>query len=136
MLDRLNSDIKNAMKEKNKIRLEALRMLKSTFLENNTSKSPKEDKDVAIAHVKKLKDSLQSYPAGSSEIDKIKAEIDYLVDYVPQPMSKEQVEALITNFLKENEGANFGMVMKHVSPLIKGKFDGREASELVKSMMG
>ena len=66
MLDRVNTQIKEAMKSQDKARLSALRMLKSTLLENKTSKAPKPEADVAIAHVKKLRDSLASFPEESN----------------------------------------------------------------------
>lgn len=135
MLDKINSDIKAAMKAKEKEKLDALRMLKSSFIENNTSKKPKDLGDVAIAHVKKLRDSLESYPASSLESEKIKQEIQYLAEYVPQPMTKDEVMSLVNNILAQQEGANFGAVMKELSPQIKGKFDGKEASQIVRDCL-
>lgn len=136
MLEKINEDIKNSMKNKDKERLSAIRMLKSALLENKTSKKPIAEADVAIAYVKKLKQSIESFPEGAEEIGKLNKEIEYLSDYLPKPMSKEEVEGIIKAFINETENANFGMVMKHISPIIKGKFDGREASQLVKDIMG
>ncbi len=136
MLEKVTEDIKNAMKSKDKVRLDALRMLKSAFIENNTSAKPKADVDVAIAHVKKLRDSMESYPSGSVELEKIRAEIDCLADYLPKPMTREEFEVLVRSFIAENPGSDFAKVMKGVSAEIKGRFDGREASELIKSMLG
>jgi uncharacterized protein YqeY len=136
MLERVTEDIKAAMKAKDKVRLDALRMLKSAFIENNTSAKPKSDAEVAIAHVKKLKDSMEAYPAGSEEITKIQNEIGFLSAYVPQPLSKDEFEGMVRGFLQNNPGADFGAVMKAVSPEIKGRFDGREASQIVKTIVG
>lgn len=136
MLEQVTEDIKAAMKAKDKGRLDALRMLKSAFIENNTSAKPKSDAEVAIAHVKKLKDSIEAYPAGSQEAAKIQSEIEYLAAYVPQPLSKGDFENMVRNFIQNNPGADFGAVMKAVSPEIKGRFDGREASQIVKTMVG
>ncbi len=136
MIERVSEDIKAAMKAKDKSRLDALRMLKSAFIENNTSAKPKPELEVAIAHVKKLKDSLESYPAGSAEVAKIKSEIEMLAAYVPQPLSKEDFEGMVRTFIQNNEAADFASVMKAISPEIKGRFDGREASQIVKSMLG
>src|SRR4051812_5191532 len=136
MIERVSEDIKTAMKAKDKGRLDALRMLKSAFIENNTSAKPRPDVEVAIAHVKKLKDSLEAYPAGSEEVAKIKTEIEYLSTYVPQPLSKEEFEKMVRAFIHDNPGADFGMVMKAISPEIKGRFDGREASQIVKTIVG
>lgn len=136
MLERVTEDIKAAMKAKDKGRLDALRLLKSAFIENNTSAKPKADTEVAIAHVKKLKDSMEQFPAGSDEVAKIKNEIEYLAAYVPQPLSKEDFESLVKEFLGSNPDADFGTVMKAITPQIKGRFDGREASQIVKTIVG
>jgi uncharacterized protein YqeY len=136
MLERVTEDIKAAMKAKDKGRLDALRLLKSAFIENNTSAKPKADAEVAIAHVKKLKDSMEQFPAGSDEVAKIKNEIEYLASYVPQPLSKEDFETMVKEFVSSNPGADFGTVMKAITPQIKGRFDGREASQIVKTIVG
>jgi len=135
MMERVSEEIKEAMKAKDKARLDALRMLKSAFIENNTSSKPKPDVEVAIAHVKKIKDSLESFPAGSPEQAKLNAEIAYLAAYVPQAMSKEQLETLVRNFLTQNADADFGQVMKAISPEIKGRFDGRAATDIIKAIL-
>lgn len=136
MFEKINDDIKTAMKAREKERLDALRMLKSAFIENKTAKKPKAEADVAIAHVKKLKDSLESYPDGSPEAQKILSEIDHLSEYVPKAMSKDDVENLVKSVIAENSEANFGVIMKAISPQIKGRFDGRLASEIVKTLLG
>lgn len=136
MLERVTEDIKAAMKAKDKGRLDALRLLKSAFIENNTSAKPKADAEVAIAHVKKLKDSMEQFPAGSEEVAKLKSEIEYLAAYVPQPLSKDDFETMVKEFVSSNPGADFGTVMKAITPQIKGRFDGREASQIVKTIVG
>jgi uncharacterized protein YqeY len=136
MLERVTEDIKAAMKAKDKGRLDALRLLKSAFIENNTSAKPKADAEVAIAHVKKLKDSMEQFPPGSDEVAKLKSEIEYLADYVPQPLSKDDFETMVKEFISSNPGADFGAVMKAITPQIKGRFDGREASQIVKTLVG
>lgn len=135
MMNRVSEEIKEAMKSKDKARLDALRMLKSALIENNTSAKPKAEAEVAIAHVKKLKDSLESFPAGSPEVAKIQAEISCLSAYLPQPMSKEQLEKLVRDLISSNPDADFGQIMKSVAPEIKGRFDGREATDIIKSLL-
>lgn len=135
MLDKINQDIKDAMKAKNKPQLDALRMLKASFLENKTSKEPKDPSEVAISHVKRIKDSIESFPEDSAEREKLLQEVEYLKEYLPTPMSRADVEHMVKTFIAENEEANFGMVMKFISPKVKGKFDGREASQMVKSLL-
>jgi uncharacterized protein YqeY len=96
MLEQMIEDIKAAMKAKDNSRLDALRMLKSAFIENNTSAKPKSDAEVAIAHVKKP-NSMEAYPAGSQEVVRIQSEIEYLAAYVPQPLIPSPGKPTITS---------------------------------------
>jgi len=135
MLDRVSQDIKTAMKEKKKAKLDALRYMKAMLIENKTAPKPKEEMDVVISHYKKLKDSLESYPEGSEMIDKIKSEMEFIAEYMPQPMSKEEVQKLIDEIKGGMDNPHMGMIMKELTPKIKGKFDGKEASQMVKDAL-
>ena len=135
MFDQVSNDIKEAMKNKEKERLDALRMLKSRLLENKTSKKPISEQDVAIKYSKMLKDSLEQFPKGSDQYAKVETELKFLSPYLPEQLSEEKVRSIISQIINENEGANFGAVMKALTPQIKGKFDGKLASQLVKEIL-
>lgn len=136
MYDRVCQDLKEAMKAKDKDRLEVLRMLKSKLLENKTAKTPLDDEQaVVIAYSKQLKDSLAMFPAGSEQQKKIETELSYLTPYLPTQLTEGEVRKMAEDIIKNSENANFGLVMKQLSPLIKGKFDGKQASDIVKSML-
>ena len=132
MLDQINQEIKNAMKAKEAGKLQALRYLKSMLMENSTSKSPRPEIDVVISHVKKLKDSLTNYPNDSEQFQKISTEITFVEIYLPKQLSDEDVVKLIKDIVGQLDSPNMGGVMKLLSPQIKGKFDGKKATELVK----
>jgi uncharacterized protein len=132
LMDRINNDIKEAMKAKEKERLEALRFLKAKFIENNTSAKPQAELDVAIAHEKKLRDSIASYPAGHAHIANIEREMSFLKPYLPMPLTEVEVKALIQQ-LKNSGAKNFAEVMKELAPQIKGRFDGKLATDFVKA---
>lgn len=131
----MNQKIKEAMKEKNKPKLEALRYLKAMLLENKTAKKPKEEMDVIIAHHKKLRDSISMYPEGSEQASKIIQEASFIEEFLPQQLSEEEVIQLIKEISSSLDKPNMGGIMKELSPKIKGKFDGKKASELVKSSL-
>ncbi len=131
MFERINNDIKDAMKNKQKDRLEVLRYLKAMLIENKTSKSPKAELDVVIGHHKKLKDSMDAYPEGSEQRTKISAELEFLSPYLPEQMNEEEVVKLIADIASKLDNPNMGGIMKDLSPAIKGKFDGKRASQLV-----
>lgn len=135
MFDKISQDIKDAMKAKDAAKLEVLRMLKSRLLENKTSKQPKPEMDVVIGYFKMLKDSAEMYPQGSEQKEKVLSEMEQIKPYMPVQLEETEVEHLIKGILENNPESNFGQVMKELSPKIKGKFDGKKASELVKSAL-
>jgi uncharacterized protein YqeY len=135
MIEKLNIEIKNAMKSKEKEKLQAFRYLKSLLMENRVSKSPKDEMDIVISHIKKLKDSLSTYPEGNEQIITIQSEINTLSIYLPQQLSEEDVVTLISEIVKGLDSPQMGLVMKSLSPQIKGKFDGKRASALVREAL-
>ena len=135
MINRISEDIKNAMKNRESEKLAALRYLKSMLLENKTSKSPIPELDVVIKHCKKLKDSIELFPQGNEKRQEIARELEFLAPYLPQALDEEAVRNLITQIISKLEQPNFPAVMKELSPQIKGRFDGKTASQLVKEML-
>lgn len=130
----VNENIKLAMKAKDKNKLNALRYLKKLFIENDTSKKPISEMNIVIGHVKKLKDSLDMYPKESEQYENLLAEIDVLNEYMPKQLSEDEVKNLIKEIVNST-GNQFGLVMKELSPKIKGKFDGKKATQLVKEII-
>lgn len=57
LMDKVNSDIKEAMKAKEQFRLDSLRMLKAEYIKNNTAAKPTDELSVTVAHNKRLQDS-------------------------------------------------------------------------------
>lgn len=136
MFEQITDDIKKAMFAKDKERLDALRYFKSMLIENKTSKSaPIAEMDVLIKHVKKLKDSLQSFPPENEVRKKTEREITILSEYMPKQLSEDVVIGYIQEIISKTPGVNAGLVMKELSPKIKGQFDSKAANELVKSAL-
>jgi uncharacterized protein len=132
--EQVNNDIKEAMKAKQQERLDALRMLKAEFIKNNTSTKPTDELSVTVAHAKRLQDSLEMYQAGTPAHDKILQELAVIKAYLPQEMSEAEVVSLI-NDIKAKGAKDMGSIMKELQPQIKGRFDGKRASELVKAAL-
>jgi uncharacterized protein YqeY len=92
--------------------------------------------DVLIKHVKKLKDSLENFPEGNELRLKTEKEIAALADYMPKQLSEAEVKGFIQEIIAKTPGINAGLVMKELSPKIKGQFDSKLANELVKAALG
>lgn len=135
MLEVINIDIKDAMKAKEKEKLQALRYIKSMLMENNTSKKPISEMDVIIKHHKKLKDGLVNFPAGHAMIEQTHKELAVIEAYLPKPLEESDVAALISEIKSNLEVPNMGAIMKELQPQIKGRFDGKKASQMVKDSL-
>ena len=135
MFEKVTEDIKQAMLSKDKDRLDAFRFLKSMLIENKTSKNPTSEIDVAVKYVKKLKDSLENFPEGNPIRAKTEKEIEILKAYLPKELSTDEVKNIIREIIAANPSANMGMVMKELTPKIKGQFDGKLANDLVKQAL-
>ena len=132
LMEKVNNDIKEAMKAKQQERLDALRMLKAEYIKNNTSAKPTDELSITVSHAKRLMDSLEMYPAGTEAHDKILKEYAVLKEYLPQEMNEAEVMKLIQE-IKANGAKDMGAVMKELQPQIKGRFDGKKATDLVKA---
>ena len=132
LMEQVNSDIKEAMKAKQQDRLDALRMLKAEFIKNNTASKPTDELSVTVAHVKRLQDSLEMYQAQTEAHNKILKELEVVKVYLPKALEESEVVAMI-NEIKGKGAKDMGAIMKELQPQIKGRFDGKRASDLVKS---
>jgi uncharacterized protein YqeY len=132
MMDKVNNDIKEAMKAKQQERLDALRMLKAEYIKNNTAAKPTDELSITVAHAKRLQDSLEMYQAGTEAHDKILKESAVIKEYLPSEMTETEVVNLIRD-IKAKGAKDMGSIMKELQPQIKGRFDGKKASDLVKA---
>ena len=135
MLEEMGKLIIAAMKAKEVDRLKVLRYLKSLLLENKTAKKPIEEMDVIIKHHKRLSDSLELYKSDQARLDEIKGEIKVVSEFMPKQLTEEDVVNIISKIKSSLENPNMGSIMKELSPQIKGQFDGKIASQLVKNSL-
>ncbi len=144
LLERLNSDMKEAMRNKEKDRLSVIRMVKAS-LQNEAIKLGKElseDEELTVLsrEVKQRKDSLQEFEkAGRTDLaDKIKTELTYIHEYMPKQLSEDELKELISQVIQElgaTSKADMGKVMGKLMPLVKGKADGSVVNRIVLEML-
>ena len=147
LLARLDSDIKDAMRARAADRLGVLRMLKSSLKAYAIDKGLADDAvDDATAlsivrkEVKKRQDSIEAFEKGGRTdlADKEKAEAEVLAVYLPQPLSSEEVEALVKSVIAEvgaTSKAQMGAVMKAATERAAGRADGRALSAAVGKLL-
>ncbi|MFX3623785.1 MAG: GatB/YqeY domain-containing protein [Ectobacillus sp.] len=144
LLDRLNDDMKQAMKSKEKERLAVIRMVKAA-LKNEEIKlqralTEEEELTVLTREVKQRKDSLLEFEkAGRTDlVDKIKGELAVLEVYLPKQLSEEELTALIQQAIADTGAASkadMGKVMGAIMPKVKGKADGSLVNKLVSQLL-
>lgn len=142
MYEKINEDLKNAMKEKDTFKLSVLRMLKSALqLEQIAKKHELDDNEVAAVlkkQVKVRKDSLEEYKKYDKTelVESLEKEIAILDVYLPEEMNKEDITKVVEdaiNEVKPTSMKDMGLVMKKVNELLVGKnADMSLVSKLVK----
>ena len=144
MKDRIAKDIVTAMKEKAKVTLETLRMVKGAIqMEEIKAKKELTDDDIALVigkQIKTRKESIEEFKKGNREdlISKTTEEIKVLEKYMPEQLSIEEIDAIVTRAISElgaSISSDMGKVMGKVTPLLKGKADMGFVSKLVKDKL-
>lgn len=142
MYEKINEDLKIAMKEKDTFKLSVLRMLKSALqLEQISKKHELDDNEVSAVlkkQVKLRKDSLSEYEK-YGKVDSVKQleeEIEILSTYLPEELDEQAVSALVDEAISEVNPVGMkemGLVMKKINELLIGKnADMSLVSKLVK----
>ncbi|KRE74971.1 GatB/YqeY domain-containing protein [Paenibacillus sp. Soil750] len=143
--DRLNEDMKQAMKSRDKFKLSVIRMVRSTIKNSEIDlKRPLDDNevlDVLTREIKQRKDSLQEFSkAGRDDLaDNLKAELVILAEYMPQQLSEEEVKAIVQQTIQQigaSSKADMGKVMTALMPQVKGRADGKLINQLVQQLLG
>lgn len=140
----LMEDLKTAMKAHDKIALNVVRSLKSalTNAKIQAGHDLSEDEEVAVlsTQLKQRKESLEEFTKGVRQdlADETNQEITIVQRYLPQPLSDEEVGAIVDEAISSTGATSakqFGLVMKAVMPKVKGKADGAVVSRLVKEKL-
>ncbi|MFS0780863.1 GatB/YqeY domain-containing protein [Bacillus sp. 1P06AnD] len=141
LLDRLNHDMKQAMKNKEKDKLSVIRMLKAA-LQNEAyalrvdELTEAEELTVLSRELKQRKDSLQEFSNADREdlVEKVQSEIKYVEVYMPQQLTAAEVEQIVIETIQSVGAvskADMGKVMGSLMPKVKGKADGSLVNKLV-----
>lgn len=144
ILERLNSDLKDAMKNKDSFSLSVIRMAKGAIqLEAiNKKKELSEDELVAIIskQIKLRKDSIVEFEkAGRNDlVEQNQKEVELLNKYMPEQFSEEEINNIIDEvFEKVNptSAKDMGLIMKEISPKLRGKADMGYVNGIIKNKL-
>ena len=141
-IDKISQDIAAAMRSKEQLRLDTLRMAKAALMNREIEKKRAlddgESQQVLTGMIKQRRDSIEQYRAGGRPelADKEQAEIGILETYLPPPMDAAELEGIVDAAVAEagaTSPKDMGRVMKGVMAKLAGRAaDGKIVSELVK----
>lgn len=143
--ERINNDLKEAMKSKDSFRLSVIRMVKGAMqLAKPNPREELTDDDVITVISKQIKmrnDSIKEFEAAgrSDLVEQNKKEIEILNTYMPKQLSEEELTEIIDKVFEEvkpTSQKDMGLIMKNISPLVKGKADMSFVNKLVKERLG
>lgn len=144
LVKELDKDIIEAMKEKDSVKLATLRGVKGNMkMQNIDHKKEINDElliEVVSKEIKTRNESIKEFEKGSRQdlIDKTKAEIEILNKYLPEQLSKEEIEQIIDKVFAEVNPTgmkDMGKIMGAVTPLVKGKADMGMVSSLIREKL-
>jgi uncharacterized protein YqeY len=143
--ERIDADLKDAMRAKNAGRLNVLRMLKSALKYAAIEKSDAGLDDAAASQVirkqvKQRQDSIESFEKGGRPelAAKEKEELEMLNAYLPKGMNAEELAAMVRETIGEvgaTSKAQMGAVMKALQEKVAGRADGKTLSQEVQRQL-
>lgn len=143
--EKINNDLKEAMKSKDSFKLSVIRMVKGAMqLEKPNPREELTDDDVIAVISKQIKmrnDAVKEFEsAGRDDLaEQNRREIEILNTYMPKQLSTEELTEIIDkvfNEVKPTSQKDMGLIMKNISPLVKGKADMSLVNKLVKERLG
>ncbi|MDZ7842295.1 MAG: GatB/YqeY domain-containing protein [Gammaproteobacteria bacterium] len=143
--DRITKDMKTAMRAKDTPRLETIRMLRAAIQRKEVDEQVTLDDDAVLAvigkQIKQGRDSIEQFRAGNREdlAEKEQVSVDILSEYLPEPLSDDELDALIRDAIAATGAStmkDMGKVMGELKPRVQGRADMGQVSARIKSLLG
>ena len=146
LYDQVSNDIKEAMKARDKVRLETLRNIKKVFLEAKTAPGANDTLEDAAALkilaklAKQGKESAETFKQQNREdlAEEELAQVHVIEEYLPKPLTAEEIEAKVKEIIAQTGASSIkemGKVMGVASKQMAGKADGKMISDIVKKLL-
>lgn len=137
----VKADMVAAMKAGEKAKVAALRFISSEILRAAKDAGMDEADDALAQKVlereaKRRKDAINQYAEGGRQdlVEETQAELDVIASYLPEPMTDEEVKAIVAEVVKV--GDQMGNAIKEVNARVAGRADGAKVAQLVKEALG
>jgi uncharacterized protein YqeY len=142
--EKLASDLVQAQKKGDKVRVSVIRMARAALKNAEIARGESLDEnsviDVVAREAKQHRESIAEFSKGGRQdlVDKEKAELAILLEYLPKQLSRDEISAMARDVI-DKVGArgpsDKGKVMGQLMPQLKGKADGKEANEIVSELL-
>ena len=144
MYDKIKNDIVSALKEKDTLKLQTLRGVKGEVDLEHINKKAEINDDLVITvlsrGIKTRKESITEFEKGNRQdlIEKTQNEIDLLQTYLPKQLDDEEINKILDeafNKVNPTGAKDMGLIMREVTPLLKGKADMGKVSSMIKERL-
>ena len=142
--DRLLGDMKLALKAKDKIQLDTIRMLRAQISDARIHKkedlTESEIEQILSTAVKRRKEAIELYSQGNRDdlVAKEKAEQEIILKYLPEQLTEQEIDKLIDQTITSLDVTNekdLGRIMASLMPKLKGKADGKLVQQKVREAL-
>lgn len=141
---KINEELKSAMKAQDRIRMDALRSIRSAIIEFSKSgigREMTEEEELKMLNMlaKRRKESIDMFEKGNRPelAEKEKLELAIIQEFLPKQLTEEEVIVLLKNLIAENNATakDFGKMMGISMKLLSGKFDGSKVQQILKDIL-
>ena len=145
LAQKIRTDLEQALRKSDKLRCSVLRLALSGIRNAEIAQQKTLDDDgILIVMDKEAKmrhESIEAFEKGNRQdlVDKEKAELAILLEYLPEQMTREQIVEAARNVISEmgaTSPKDKGKVMSQLMPQLRGKAQGQEVSEVVTELLG
>ena len=144
LAERLDEDLKSAMREQNELRRSVLRIVRSELHneEKNQQKSLDEESVLAVINklAKRNRESIEEFKKGNRAdlVEREEAELQVLLGYLPEQLTEEDISQLATQIVQDTAAqgpSDKGKVMSAIMPKVRGKADGAVVNKIVMGIL-
>ncbi len=141
LINQLKTDAQQALKAGNQVRVRVLRYLISLLEKEAVRQGEGFDQVAALTvlqkEMKQKQEALKIFQqAGRQDlVAEQEEEIKILAQYLPQMMSREEIEVIVRQLIQTENLVDFGQIMKRVMSKLKGKAEGQLVAEVVRQLL-
>ena len=145
LLERIDNELKAAMKSSDKIKVSTLRMVKASLknreIEKRAELSDEEVIEVLTTLAKQRRESISEFERGGRAdlAEREREELAVIQSYLPEQLSEEELNRIVQETIEETGASSLkdvGKVMKSLMPKVKGRADGRQVNQKVRKLLG